>query len=83
MGRRCCKKELTFSNFTSSGHFVQRIVNICAALEEGIHYKDLDARKPGICEEHRRRPTCASAQSVICLLKNIITELAMIEISLF
>ena len=56
------------SNFISSGHFVQRSVNICAALEEGIHYKGLDARKPGICEEHRRRLACASAESVIRLL---------------
>ena len=54
-----------------------------------IRYMGLDARKPvsGVCEQHRRRPACASAQSDqrLCysLMKSIICKLAKGEISIF
>ena len=50
---------------------------------------DLDVRKPvfGVCEQHRRRPACASAQSdqrlLYSLFESILCKLATGEISTF
>ena len=47
----------------------------------------LDVRKPvfGVCEQHRHRPACASAQADqrLCYLESILCNLATCEISIF
>ena len=71
------KKNVGCSSFT-----IARIINtaiIWASTRETLSL--------GVCEQHRRRPACASAQSdqrlFFCFLESIICKLAAGEISIF
>ena len=55
---------------------------VCEKINRASMRENLSSEN---CEQHRRRPSCASAQSdqrlVICVLENTISQLATCEIS--
>ena len=76
------KKNKTKKNVGCSSFTIARIINtaiIWASTRETL--------SSGVCEQHRRRPACASAQSdqrlFFCFLESIICKLAAGEISIF